>query len=250
MRQAQQDSCIACHMPQRDSKNITHVAQTDHRVLRRTETIPSPAVPENFTNATTLQMQFFGNSRQKLAEWEQQRAMGAGLWAVLARKGLPAPQALGRFFDHALQGRSDDGLTLATLAALESQYGRIDAAAAALHASSGRSGLPRSGGSPACLISPTAVPTGNRPASSPKNCLNWIPVIPAATLFSPTASGISNAPRKPSRPPPNHSTATPRSWKFDAGTRKNSAKPAASTMPTSSSRWWNVWDPRGLANEH
>jgi predicted CXXCH cytochrome family protein len=128
VRQAQQDSCIACHMPQRDSKNITHVAQTDHRVLRRTETIPSPAVQAKSSNAATLQLQFFGNSRHKLADWEQQRAMGAGLWAVLARKGLPAPQALGRFFDNALQGRSNDGLTLATLAALESQHGRISAA--------------------------------------------------------------------------------------------------------------------------
>lgn len=128
IREAQQDSCIGCHMPQRDSKNITHVAQTDHRMLRRAERISSDAEPTDSSNATTLQMQFFGNSRQKLADWEQQRAMGAGLWAVLARKGIPAPQALGRFFDHALQGRSDDGLTLATLAALESQYGRINAA--------------------------------------------------------------------------------------------------------------------------
>jgi predicted CXXCH cytochrome family protein len=132
-RQTQRDSCIACHMPQRDSKNIAHVAQTDHRVLRKSEllsadsTTPGPTQPGS-TTASTLQLQFFGNSRQQLAEWEQQRALGAGLWAVLARKGLPAPPALGRLFDTALQSRPDDGLTLATLAALESQHGRIDAA--------------------------------------------------------------------------------------------------------------------------
>lgn len=29
------DSCIACHMPARDSSNVTHVAVTDHRIMRR-----------------------------------------------------------------------------------------------------------------------------------------------------------------------------------------------------------------------
>ncbi|MFM7057613.1 MAG: tetratricopeptide repeat protein, partial [Planctomycetota bacterium] len=128
IRRTQQDSCTSCHMPQRDSKNITHVAQTDHRVLRKSERSPAPVTPAGSTTATALQLQFFGNSQQGLAEWEQQRAMGAGLWAVLARKGLPAPAALGRLFDTALQSRPDDGLTLATLAALESQHGRIAAA--------------------------------------------------------------------------------------------------------------------------
>jgi len=128
LRQSQQDSCVACHMPQRGSRNITHVAQTDHRVLRRSEAKSEPSTPPGSTNPATLQLLFFGNSRQNLAEWEQQRAMGAGLWAVLARKGLPTPPALGRFFDTALQGRPDDGLTLATLAALESRYGRNEAA--------------------------------------------------------------------------------------------------------------------------
>ena len=128
VRRAQQDSCIACHMPQRDSKNIAHVAQTDHRVLRKSELPTAPSAAPDLKTATTLQLQFFGNSRQQLPEWEQQRAMGAGLWAVLARKGLPAPPALGRLFDTALQSRPEDGLTLATLAALESQHGRIAAA--------------------------------------------------------------------------------------------------------------------------
>lgn len=128
IRRTQHNSCIACHMPQRDSLNITHVAQTDHRVLRKAEPTPSPNSQTDSTTATTLQLRFFGNARQNLPEWEQQRAMGAGLWAVLARRGLPAPPALGRFLDTALQGRPDDGLTLATLAALESQHGRVNAA--------------------------------------------------------------------------------------------------------------------------
>jgi len=132
IREAQQDSCIDCHMPQRDSKNITHVAQTDHRVLRKADPAPADSFqsnsPNTNTNTKTLQLQFFGSSRETLAEWEQQRAMGAGLWAVLARKGLSAPPTLGRFLDTTLQSRPDDGLTLATLAALETQHGRIASA--------------------------------------------------------------------------------------------------------------------------
>ncbi|HEV3435714.1 MAG TPA: multiheme c-type cytochrome [Gemmata sp.] len=34
-RQAKNDSCIVCHMPQKDSSNIVHTAITDHRIMKR-----------------------------------------------------------------------------------------------------------------------------------------------------------------------------------------------------------------------
>ena len=34
-RQEKGDSCIACHMPARDSSNVAHAAVTDHRIMKR-----------------------------------------------------------------------------------------------------------------------------------------------------------------------------------------------------------------------
>lgn len=107
-------------MPARDSKNIAHVTQTDHRIIR--SLIPESAPP---LAANTIQLQFFGNARESLPNWEQHRANAAALWAVLAKKGVAAPASLGRLLDAALQSQPTDGLSLTTLAALESQHNRI-----------------------------------------------------------------------------------------------------------------------------
>jgi Tetratricopeptide repeat/Cytochrome c554 and c-prime len=40
-----EDSCIACHMPRHASADVTHVATTDHRVVRRTDAAAAPAGP-------------------------------------------------------------------------------------------------------------------------------------------------------------------------------------------------------------
>jgi predicted CXXCH cytochrome family protein len=119
-RLAQMDSCTTCHMPARDSKNIAHVTQTDHRVIRRQLPESNPPAAAN-----SIQLQFFGNARETLPHWEQQRATAAALWAALAKKGLAAPPTLGRILNDALQAQPDDGLSLTTLAALEAQHNRI-----------------------------------------------------------------------------------------------------------------------------
>ncbi|MBX3400021.1 MAG: hypothetical protein KF873_14870 [Gemmataceae bacterium] len=41
-RSAKSDSCIACHMPKADSSNIVHTAVTDHRVVRRPDSVTPP----------------------------------------------------------------------------------------------------------------------------------------------------------------------------------------------------------------
>jgi hypothetical protein len=42
LRQAQNDSCIACHMPRADSSNVAHTAVTDHRIPRLPDTPREP----------------------------------------------------------------------------------------------------------------------------------------------------------------------------------------------------------------
>jgi tetratricopeptide (TPR) repeat protein len=39
------DSCIACHMPRRQTSDVAHAALTDHRILRRAEAASRPAAP-------------------------------------------------------------------------------------------------------------------------------------------------------------------------------------------------------------
>ncbi len=45
VRQAEGDSCIACHMPRYGASNIPHTAATDHRILRRAEQETDSARP-------------------------------------------------------------------------------------------------------------------------------------------------------------------------------------------------------------
>lgn len=120
------DSCIQCHMPRRDSSNIAHVSQTDHRILRTPDAAPMIADPK-----ATVEMRFFDPTDQQLPKWEQSRAMGVGLWSFLQKKGHRAPVQLGQLLDQALQVHPDDGLALSALGALASQHQRIEQAKAA-----------------------------------------------------------------------------------------------------------------------
>ena len=72
-------SCIDCHMPKRDTTMATHVAQTDHRILRSPSAIPS--LPEQDQPAVT----FFDDHDKRLPDWELRRAIAL----MLAR--APAP---------------------------------------------------------------------------------------------------------------------------------------------------------------
>lgn len=109
-RHLQGDSCIACHMPARQSSNISHVTQTDHRVIR------SPAVRSNDSphdEASTLTL--LADDSRRLSPQEQNRALGLGAWARLAKTGRrPAPE-LGQFLGQVLLELPDDGLLLIAL---------------------------------------------------------------------------------------------------------------------------------------
>ena len=116
------DSCIVCHMPRRDSNNISHVTQTDHRILRQ-------AVEGSGTKQQgKVQLRFFDGAHNRMPEWEQNRAMGVAIWSYLSKKGQQSPPDLERLLESALAFHPSDGLALSTLGALAMQLGRTEQA--------------------------------------------------------------------------------------------------------------------------
>lgn len=116
------DSCIDCHMPHRDSNNISHVTQTDHRILRR------PEESANNNGKGRIQLRFFDDAQTRMPEWEKNRAMGVAIWSYLMKKGQQSPSDLTSLLEPALGAHSDDGLVLTTLGAFAIQQGRTEMA--------------------------------------------------------------------------------------------------------------------------
>ena len=121
-RNAEQNSCIACHMPPAGNNTAAHVSQTDHRILR------FPAAPSAGSPLDNLQLAQFPDAGEPLPDWEHQRALGIGLFAVLMKQGKASPPQLAELLQPALQQHEDDGVALATLAALSLQHGRTTSA--------------------------------------------------------------------------------------------------------------------------
>jgi Flp pilus assembly protein TadD len=98
------NSCVACHMPRLDTKEVAHTALTDHRILRRTgsEADRSPEVAAE-------PFQFFDGADQRLPEWEVARARGIGLMNVANERQSSAMLAeAGRLLEASLRTRPDD----------------------------------------------------------------------------------------------------------------------------------------------
>lgn len=72
-------SCIDCHMPKRDTTVATHVAQTDHRVLR------SPSANPSLPKKDQPMVAFFDDHDKRLPTWELRRAIAL----MLARAAGP-----------------------------------------------------------------------------------------------------------------------------------------------------------------
>lgn len=70
VRDAQGDSCIACHMPSLATSDVPHTSQTDHRVLRR------PRGRTGSPSAETSTLQIFGSAEEQVPGWEIERARG------------------------------------------------------------------------------------------------------------------------------------------------------------------------------
>jgi hypothetical protein len=113
LRDSNRDSCITCHMPRNGTSNISHISQTDHRILKHaTESKPAATNPD-----VTIPLRIFGDDRDTLAEWEQHRAIGVGTFAYFNKKGLPVPDEIVQLLESAYAANPEDGLVVSTLAA-------------------------------------------------------------------------------------------------------------------------------------
>lgn len=125
IRNQRDNSCVACHMPHRTSNNISHVTQTDHRILRR----PEKQSPEQLKNSEELTFEYFDDADQRLESWEAQRAAATTLWMHLDKKGKPAPTSLANLLTPTLKAVPNDHLALTLLGALANQHQRYEMAA-------------------------------------------------------------------------------------------------------------------------
>jgi hypothetical protein len=115
-RAEQRDSCIACHMPARESSHMDHVAQTDHRILRR------PLAAEEGEDAGgSGRLEFFGEMEAALSPEERDRARGLGTFIALSRKGVHLPPELGRFLEQVLAHFPNDVTMLTVLGTIARQ---------------------------------------------------------------------------------------------------------------------------------
>jgi hypothetical protein len=122
-RQEQGDSCILCHMPARDASNVSHVTQTDHRVLK----IVSRQVGET-QNAADDELYFFDRSDQGLDVWERDRALGLASWKHLSKLGRLRPLELIQLLETCLDRVPDDGLVLAAVGSMGAENQLIERA--------------------------------------------------------------------------------------------------------------------------
>ncbi len=112
-RLKKEDSCIACHMPAREASNVSHVSQTDHRVIRAT----GRESPERTTEETDS-LTFFDRADLRLEAWERDRAAGLAAWKYLSGKGRPRPAELIPVLEKGLAVVPDDGLVLIALGSI------------------------------------------------------------------------------------------------------------------------------------
>lgn len=134
-RQTVGDSCFACHMPARTAQRISHVSQTDHRVIIPTvadnkanidrgqdDAIHPPAVTGNTHQLVSSEdLNFFWNSGSVLPEWEQQRTKGMALWLAGSHHGRPNLEIVEQLAPLAEQPYRD-GAMLTVLGAFWMQY--------------------------------------------------------------------------------------------------------------------------------
>ncbi|MFO1062685.1 MAG: multiheme c-type cytochrome [Pirellulales bacterium] len=112
-RRTEGDNCIACHMPRLGSNNMSHVVQTDHRVLR---TMPSSE--EKPEPSKLLDLTLFEDALKHWSPDEKRRALVIGTYVHCKRKGIPIPSSLRLMMEQTLQRFDRDVSLLTALGAL------------------------------------------------------------------------------------------------------------------------------------
>ncbi len=118
------DNCTACHMPKLTEQDVAHVAQTDHRIIRRKGqqvAVPPWRTEYGFT--------FFNNAQEGLPEWEIDRALGLALASKMRREFDPdKAQQAKKHLQRALPHVPDDYRVLGELAELDVRLGDTETA--------------------------------------------------------------------------------------------------------------------------
>ena len=128
-RNSLQDSCIECHMPRLDSGNISHVSQTDHRILKRRQSSSGSGhnqLDHSHQGASVLK--FFDNLHERIPQWESRRAMAAAVWMDLNKKGQQVPATVVDLLEPSLQVYPEDSGALTLLGALAQRQNQVDTA--------------------------------------------------------------------------------------------------------------------------
>ena len=113
------DNCTACHMPKLTEQDVAHVAQTDHRIVRRKgQNVEVPPWRTEFG------LTFFNHADQRLPQWELDRALGVALSLKMHRESrfdhLREAEVL---LERALPHVPDDHYVLEELARVKARLG-------------------------------------------------------------------------------------------------------------------------------
>ncbi|MCA8998570.1 MAG: hypothetical protein KDA80_16340 [Planctomycetaceae bacterium] len=123
IRDGVSNSCIDCHMPRLDSSNMSHVVQTDHRILREPRKLPPVWQPAN-----DARLEFFGTMKVDLPRVEQQRALALGTFTDCSKKQKPFPPGLRQELHKSLSHFPDDAALFTSLGIINYVEGSLPAA--------------------------------------------------------------------------------------------------------------------------
>ncbi|MEZ6138632.1 MAG: hypothetical protein R3C53_27425 [Pirellulaceae bacterium] len=104
---------------------MSHVVQTDHRVLRKS----TPTVEaDSAASANDGSLTYFADTAAQFSPVERQRGLALGTYAHCTRKGIPIPNNLASFMEQLLDTFPNDMDLLNTLGQLALQRGDLEMA--------------------------------------------------------------------------------------------------------------------------
>jgi len=118
---ANKPDCIGCHMPELPSKDVAHTESTDHRILRRPETVSL----QDESPAHETRLEAFPKSTASLLS---ARDMALAWEALAQRRFRSADRHSEEYLRKALQESPDDARLLSSYAFVEQQQGKNDEA--------------------------------------------------------------------------------------------------------------------------
>jgi Cytochrome c554 and c-prime len=109
LRTLTEDNCVECHMPRLDSSNMAHVAQTDHRILRK---------QVESEESTPSVLKYFAETAAEFNSEERQRGAALATYIHCTKKGIAVPEGLQEFLQKSLESFPRDVLLLNALGSI------------------------------------------------------------------------------------------------------------------------------------